>query len=217
VGNRDLGHRIVRRASRVGVVVPADLLAALVSYLELLARWNRKINLTALAVDPPDDEAVDRLIVEPLVAARFVDPADGLVIDIGSGGGSPAVPFFLARPGLRLVMVESKVRKSAFLREVVRHLGLGDVEIANCRYEELLARRDLHEAADLVMFRAVRVDPKLLRATQAFLRREGRVFLFRRAGVASSVPDELRSMKTMRMEMLVPSVGSQLEIVIRAV
>ncbi len=67
-------------------------------------------------------------------------------MDVGSGGGSPAIPLKLAVPRLRLTMVEAKARKSAFLREAVRHLGLEQRSVETARYEELLARPDLHEA-----------------------------------------------------------------------
>ncbi|MEZ5316670.1 MAG: RsmG family class I SAM-dependent methyltransferase [Vicinamibacterales bacterium] len=170
--------RIRRRAGRAGIETGPELAGSLEAYLDLLSRWNRRINLTALQLEPLSDQAVDRLIVEPLVASRRVRPEDRLAIDIGSGGGSPAIPLRLACPGLRLVMTEIKVRKSAFLREVVRQLGLTDVEVANVRYEELLARADLHEAADIVSVRAVRPDAALWSAIRGLLRPGGRLFWF---------------------------------------
>ena len=66
---RDFRTRLTRRASKAGVPLSDDLAATLSAYYELLSRWNRKINLTALT-DP--DEAIDRLLLEPLVAARYL-------------------------------------------------------------------------------------------------------------------------------------------------
>lgn len=175
---RELGGRIGRRVRRAHLTTPPAVLASLAAYLGLLARWNRRINLTAFDLDRPTDEAIDRLIVEPLAAARHVVAADRLAVDVGSGGGSPALPLKVALPRLRMVLVESKVRKAAFLAEAIRVLGLADVEIENRRLEELLARADLHEAADLVTVRAVRPDRRLWMAVQAFLRPGGRVFWF---------------------------------------
>ena len=57
------------------------------------------------------------------------DASDALWFDIGSGGGSPAIPLKLARPTLPLPMVESKTRKAVFLREAVRALGLARREV----------------------------------------------------------------------------------------
>ena len=73
-------------------------------------------------------------------------------IDIGSGGGSPAIPLTLAAPRLHMRMVESKTRKAVFLREVIRTLGLGRAEVDTSRFEELLTRPELHEGADLSRF-----------------------------------------------------------------
>ena len=118
--------------------IPTELADALLAYLELLALWNSKINLTAL--DDPD-AAIDRLILEPLLAARHV-PEGASVIDIGSGGGSPAIPLKLAAPRIKLWMVESKTRKSAFLREAIRQLDLRECFVETRRYEELLVAAD---------------------------------------------------------------------------
>ncbi len=156
--------------------LPDDLLTQLSGYYELLDRWNRKINLTAL--DNPD-EAIDRLVLEPIVAARHVPSPTGNQMDIGSGGGSPAIPMKLCVPTIGLTMVEAKARKSAFLREAVRTLRLDHSVVETARYEELLARPDLHEAFDILSLRAVRVEVRTLFTLQAFVKRGGVLFLFR--------------------------------------
>ena len=153
-----------------------ELSTRLIAYFELLTRWNRKINLTSL---DDVDEALDRLIVEPLVAARYLPPRASRLIDIGSGGGSPAIPLKLAAPGVRLTMVEVKARKSAFLREAIRHLSLENAAVETARYEELLARPELHEVHDVVSLRAVRVEGRVLNSLQAFLAPDGIMMLFR--------------------------------------
>ena len=183
-----LAGRIARRASRAGVEIDAVLGNALAVYLELLYRWNRRVNLTALG---EDDSGVDRLVVEPLVAAQQMPAGVRSVVDIGSGGGSPAVPLKLAVPGLGLRMVESRTRKAAFLREVVRHLGLKDVVVETCRYQELSRRREVFEAADVVTVRAVKVDGRALEALQALLRVGGALLLFGRTG-EDEVPSDVR-------------------------
>jgi 16S rRNA (guanine527-N7)-methyltransferase len=107
VAARDFRTRLIRRASKVGLFLPDDLAGKLVAYHELLARWNRKINLTAL-VNP--DEAIDRLLLEPVLAARHFPAPDASFMDIGSGGGSTAIPMKLDVPSSYLTMVEVKYR-----------------------------------------------------------------------------------------------------------
>ena len=181
--SREFRDRLRRHARKAGLDLPADVADSLRRYYELLAKWNAKINLTSYRLDPSgQDEAVDRLLIEPLVAARHVPPNAQTVIDIGSGGGSPAIPFALAVPRLRLRMVESKTRKAVFLREAIRELGMGFAEVETSRFEELLARPELHESLDLLTIRAVRVEPRTLLTLQAFLRPGGHLFLFRGPG-----------------------------------
>jgi len=110
------------------------------------------------------------------------------MLDIGSGGGSPAIPLKLAMPALNLTMVESKTRKSAFLREAVRVLNLADAAVETARAEDLLTRSELVESQDLVTIRAVRIEEKLLTKIQAFLRLGGRILLFRSTGGTEAPP-----------------------------
>lgn len=187
--SRDFQDRLARRARRAGVAVTSALGNKLEIYYRLLSTWNQKINLSGIDLSEPTPDALDRLLVEPLVAAKHVPAGSTRMIDIGSGGGSPAIPFALAVPGLRLLMVESKTRKSVFLKEAVRALGM-DADVLTSRFEALLARPDLHEAHDLLTIRAVRVETRVLMNLQAFVRPGGLIFLFR-SSTAGDAPEAL--------------------------
>jgi 16S rRNA (guanine527-N7)-methyltransferase len=125
------------------------------------------------------------LLIEPLVAATHVRPDVGSIVDIGSGGGSPAIPLALARPEASLLMVEAKTRKSIFLREATRALGMSRADVVTSRFEELLTKPRLHEASDLLTIRAVRIEARVLINLQAFVRPGGEIFLFRTTAAAS--------------------------------
>ncbi len=186
---REFKERLQRRARKASLSIPPALVSKLDIYYQLLATWNQKINLTALNLRDAPDETFDRLLVEPLVAARHAPAAPGRMLDIGSGGGSPALPFALACPHLSLLMVESKTRKSVFLREAIRALGLSNADVATARFEELLSRPELHEAHHLVTIRAVRVETRVLLSLQAFIRPGGQLFLFR--GAVATDPSDV--------------------------
>ena len=148
---RELRERIRRRARYANLNIQGDLLEGLERYFLLLGKWNAKVNLTAFRLAPGgDDEAIDRLLLEPLVAAKHLPAHATSLLDAGSGGGSPAIPLKLAVPGIRLRMVEAKTRKAVFLREAVRELGLKEAEVETARFEELLPRPEMHESADVV-------------------------------------------------------------------
>ena len=179
MGGKRLHERIVRRAKAAGLELSEQVLTGFETYFTELARWNRKINLTALALDGDgSDEAVDRLLIEPAVASRYVPAAAKSMLDIGSGGGSPAIPVKICRPDLALTMVEVKVRKSVFLRQVARTLGLDRTQVETTRFEELLARPDLHESIDVVTVRAVKMETAMLLGIQAFLKPSGYLLNF---------------------------------------
>jgi 16S rRNA (guanine527-N7)-methyltransferase len=165
------------------------MLEPLESYFRLLAQWNAKINLTALPLDSPTDETFDRLFVEPLAASKQVPThASSVWFDLGSGGGSPAIPLKIARPGLRLTMIESKERKSAFLREAIRTLLLTDAVVANERFEDVAAKAEYAGQGDIVTVRAVKADSALFETAGRLLRDTGRLLLFRPAHAASVDP-----------------------------
>ena len=163
-------EKLAKRARKAGLNLPIATFSALEAYFELLKKWNQKVSLTSLPISEDGEEALDRLLIEPVLAAHFIPNPTAAVIDIGSGGGSPAIPLKLACPGITLRMIESKTRKAAFLREAVRQLDLTDTTVEASRVEELLIRPELHEAADVVTVRAVRVERKLFAAIEAFLK-----------------------------------------------
>lgn len=196
---RDLADRLADRTARQWRVdLHADQVARLEAYLVLLARWNRTINLTALALEGFPDPALDRLLGEPLVAAQSVPDTASVWFDLGSGGGTPAIPLKIARPSLALTMVESRSRKAAFLGEAIRVLRLENARVLPMRFEGL--DQATSGTADLVSVRAVRVDGELLRACAALLMSGGRLQLFTAAAASPVAPGEtFRALSTTRL------------------
>jgi 16S rRNA (guanine527-N7)-methyltransferase len=210
VKSREFQDRLLRRARRAGVALPAALAAKLEIYFKLLASWNEKMNLTGLDLAEQGPAAIDRLLVEPLVAAKHAAQGIMRLIDIGSGGGSPAIPFALALSAPHVLLVEAKTRKSVFLREALRALDMTSAEVATSRFEELLSRPALHEAHELLTLRAVRVEGSVLMNLQAFVKPGGEIFLFRAASGAES-PDSLKPPLTWKATFpLLDSQGSRL-------
>jgi 16S rRNA (guanine527-N7)-methyltransferase len=186
--SREFQERLSRRATKANVSLTAPVVDRLEAYYRLLARWNTKVNLTALQMEELTDSAIDRLLVEPLAAARLVADAPLVWFDLGSGGGSPAIPLQIVRPEARLTMVESKVRKAAFLREAVRMLGLENASVENARFEDIAARTSAIATADLATVRAVKTDKELFRASRALLREGGRLMQFSSSSTKLGTP-----------------------------
>lgn len=188
MGTRDIRSRLLRRAAKADIFIPDALAKDLTTFLNLLIRWNRKINLTALK-EGDEDAAIDRLLLEPLAAVRHLHHESGRLIDIGSGGGSPAIPMALARPEFRVTMVEAKARKAAFLGEAIRVLGLRGASVENTRFEDLVDKPSHHQAFTVLTIRAVRVDESKLTELAGFLAPAGEALLFRGPSGAERLPD----------------------------
>jgi 16S rRNA (guanine527-N7)-methyltransferase len=105
----------------------------LLAYLELLMKWNRKVNLTSVR---SEEECVTRHFGESLYLARWVD-LSGRLLDVGSGAGFPGLALKIVFPEMRATLLEPVAKKRAFLKEVARVCGIAGVEVRGDRLEEL--------------------------------------------------------------------------------
>jgi 16S rRNA (guanine527-N7)-methyltransferase len=147
----------------LGVVEPS--LSHLAQYLDLVAAWNARTNLTA-ARSPV--ERVRVLVADPWHAASVV--RRGTVIDVGSGNGSPGLVLALLRTDLKVTLLEPRARRWAFLREAARHLGREDITVLRVRSDEYHG-----PAALTVTLRAVGID---LGEIVPLVERGGQVLVF---------------------------------------
>jgi len=119
----------------VGRPLSSDQLQKLQAYLDLLLKWNAKINLTA--VRNPED-IIRRHFGESLFAGeQRALKASSTLTDVGSGAGFPGLPIKILAPHLEVSLVESQQKKATFLREVIRALELQNVSVYAGRAEEL--------------------------------------------------------------------------------
>jgi len=167
---------LLRRAAAAGIEVPHHVEEQFVKYWALFTRWSRSINLTSLPLNPPSDMAIDRLFLEPLAAAPFFPREAEHWVDLGSGGGSPAIPMKIRLVSPFLVLTEARERKAVFLREVIRQLGLATSEVVTGRFEEFAAGR--RGWADVVTSRAVAADELLATTARGLLKPTGQLLLF---------------------------------------
>jgi 16S rRNA (guanine527-N7)-methyltransferase len=105
-------------------------------YLDLLLRWNARLNLTAVR-DP--DEILSRHFVECIAAAQALPDGISTLLDFGSGAGFPGIPIALCRPEIAVTLAESQGKKAGFLQECVRTLGL-NASVHSGRAENLERR-----------------------------------------------------------------------------
>jgi 16S rRNA (guanine527-N7)-methyltransferase len=105
---------------RLGLSVSAAQWQRLEKFWSLLLTWNARINLTGARTR---EELVEEHLPDSLAMARLVPP-DARLLDVGSGGGLPALPFAILRPDATVCLVEPRAKRVAFLRTAVRELAL---------------------------------------------------------------------------------------------
>jgi 16S rRNA (guanine527-N7)-methyltransferase len=147
---------------------PAQL-GQLVRYVDLLARWNRVHNLTA--VEPGQTlthHLLDSLSIVPTLKTRVHVKAKLRVLDVGAGGGLPGIPLAIALPAAHVTLLDKVGKKVAFLRQVQLELGLPNVDAVHARVEQLHA-----PPFDVILARAFATLLELVRLSRSLLANDG--------------------------------------------
>ncbi len=118
--------------AQLGIELSADAQTKLLAFRDLLLKWNKTYNLTALR-DP--EQAISHHLLDSLAILPYI--GDGVLLDVGSGGGLPAIPLAIARPALAISMVDTVQKKATFLQQAVIELGLKNVTVHHARVEEM--------------------------------------------------------------------------------
>jgi 16S rRNA (guanine527-N7)-methyltransferase len=150
-------------------------------YLDLLLRWNRRINLTAIR----HPRRIIRELFAESMYLGIILPLSGQLLDIGSGAGFPGLALKILQPQLAVTLLESNHRKCAFLEEVTSILQLSDIAVLCARLAEVVETR--REGFNAATTRAVAVDARLLRAAGCVLTSGGILGVFTSAGAASNI------------------------------
>ena len=169
-------------AAQLSVALSEEQLDQFETYFQELADWNQRANLTAIIEyeDVQVKHFLDSLTVH--LTAREYLSGPVRVMDVGAGAGLPGLALKLAFPDMKLALVESVKKKTAFLHHIVEKLGLEDVSIYTGRAEDLAREKDLRDAFDLVTVRALAKLPLLLEFSLPFCKTGGRLVALKHGG-----------------------------------
>ena len=124
---------LLTAAADIGIDLSDHQTTQLLSYLDLLEKWNNAYNLTAAR---SRSEMLSRHLIESLAISPFISGKQ--VVDVGSGAGLPGIPLAIANPAVHYTLLDSNGKKSRFLLEVKRALMLANVEVETVRVESWL-------------------------------------------------------------------------------
>ena len=170
------------------IELDAKLLEQISIYIDLLLKWNSRVNLTAVR---RAEDIVQRHFGESFfVAARMLSPQAGeSIIDLGSGAGFPGIPLAMFAPRATVTLIESNGKKAAFLHEVVRALQLRNVTVFRQRAE------DYSGSTQLVTMRAVEKFAEAKRQAAKLVQPGGRLALMIGAGQVKEATAEADGFK----------------------
>jgi len=128
-----LAQILERGIAELGLDLSAQQVGQLLDYLALLAKWNGVYNLTSVR-DPA--QMVTQHLLDSLAAVpAFADASS--VLDVGAGGGLPGIVLAIARPQMKVALIDTVHKKTAFLTQVKAELGLANVTVHTARVEQL--------------------------------------------------------------------------------
>jgi len=157
-----------------------------VEYKKLIQEWNEKINLTAIT----DDEGImKKHFIDSIKVFNFSGLRDAeSIIDIGTGAGLPGIPMKIVRPGMKVVLLDSLMKRVNFLNEVIARLGLGDIKAIHGRAEDY-GREEYRERFDVAVSRAVANMTLLTELCMPFVKVNGYFVAMKGPGADAEITD----------------------------
>lgn len=200
-----LRDRLTAGALRLGAPLSIPAADRLIAYLELLRKWNRVFNLTAIR---DADQMMTRHLLDSLAVAPHVRGAR--VLDVGSGAGLPGLVIAIARPEVHCTLLDSNGKKTRFLAQARMDLQVANVEIVHCRIE------DFHPATtfDCIISRAFTALGNFIALAGPLLAVGGEMLAMKSVRGAQEMESVPAGWETRAMELEVPGLPAVRRLVV---
>jgi 16S rRNA (guanine527-N7)-methyltransferase len=152
-----------------GLVLSEGQCELLIRLDSMVVKWNQAVGLTGFQ---NAEERFDRYFGEALHASKWL-PEQGSVVDVGSGGGSPALPMAIHRPGLEWTFLEPNFKKTVFLQEACATLGLENIKVVQSRFQEF----DAGSPVAAITTRGLALGKDALRVFRQWLQPSGKLLI----------------------------------------
>lgn len=182
-------------AAELGIALDDDRAARFDTFTALLLEWNERVNLTRIV--EPSEIAVKHYLDSLSLLSALDVPIGASLIDVGSGAGIPAIPLAIARPDLRITVLDSVRKKLTFVEAALRELGIPDAETVHARAEDAARDKAHRERYDLVVARAVARLPVLAELCIPFCKIGGWFAAYKGPHAAGEVADAGTALRTL--------------------
>ena len=190
----DIKEYILSAVKDFKIKLSEEQLSQLETYYKLLVSWNEKMNLTAIT--EPKDVAIKHF-ADSLSVLNYVDiPNNASIIDVGTGAGFPGLILKIARPDIKLTLLDSLHKRLVFLEDVIDNLGL-DAQLIHSRAEEGGQNIDLRECYDFAVSRAVAQLNVLCEYCLPYVRLSGNFIAFKGGESDDEIKNASKAIQTL--------------------
>jgi 16S rRNA (guanine527-N7)-methyltransferase len=168
---------------------------AFIVLLSELKKWNRAYNLTGIG---EDKDIVIKHFLDSLLYLKAMPEGSIKVADIGSGAGFPGIPIKIIRPEIEIYLIEPSGKKTAFLRHIIKKIGLDRTEVIEKRVEEVTSGRELPFPVDMAVTRALFSIREFIAKSSHIVQPGGMLILNK----GPKVSEEVKALRDLKYEII---------------
>ncbi|MEE9504478.1 MAG: 16S rRNA (guanine(527)-N(7))-methyltransferase RsmG [Thermodesulfobacteriota bacterium] len=209
--SKEMGIVLKEGAKEVGVSLSQEMIQMFFVYLKELKEWNQKINLTS---HKEDKTIITKNFIDSLSLVPYL-PSRSSLLDLGSGAGFPGIPVKIAKPSIKVTLLEATRKKVSFQQHLIRSLGLSRINVIQGRAESLKSDSTLPASFDIVTSRAFSKLKKFLMLGEPFVKKGGCLVAMKGRQAEEELKDSQEVIKALslhtsrKVELQIPSLKEE--------
>jgi 16S rRNA (guanine527-N7)-methyltransferase len=167
-------------------------------YNKLLLDWNSKINLISRNSKSIEEQVLNSIFF----LTKYSIPENSRIVDIGTGGGFPGIPLKILRNDLNMVLIDSIIKKTSAVKDIIKNLVLKDIEVISGRAETISKDFAYRKKFDFITAKSVAALDKLYNWTKSFLKEKGEMIFIKGGDISEEVETLKKKNKDILVEMI---------------